>query len=332
MQLGEVPHWLGVRGIAIDASAHATLDQRRADPVIEPHAGPYRDVGAVALHHADHQQHDANDDGEHQQCLDAAGRQHAVIDLQHVDGRRQHQQIDGQAEQRHHGERGAALAQSQLQLGWIVALIDDRLAHAGVGSPRCPLNKEVGVDCEVGVDDRQCCSEARAVEEHGHVEGRSIEDECGLATDGALNDLGRGRSEDDVLCQRCVAAERVVADDPNARGVAGNDVGIGAVSRTAGGLAADAVAEQLLGSRAFDHEDICAIAAAQGVVAGTRADRVGELVAGERVVECRAGQVLDRVRDDIAGRISVGHAVERCSLLRGTARGRAARKRHGDAC
>ncbi|KGQ02328.1 hypothetical protein BBAD15_g12461 [Beauveria bassiana D1-5] len=49
-----------------------------------------------------HQRQQADDhQAQHDQREDVAGRQHAVIDLQHVQRRRQHQQVGGDAEGRH---------------------------------------------------------------------------------------------------------------------------------------------------------------------------------------------------------------------------------------
>ena len=62
--------------------------------------------------------------------------------------------------------------------------------------------------------------------------------------------------QDDVLgCCRS-SAEGVVGDDRKPGGTIGDDVGVDSVGQTARRLAADAVAEELLGSRALDHEDI----------------------------------------------------------------------------
>ena len=91
-----------------DRGEYAILKQ-----ALELHTGAYQHPGAHDLQNTKYQQHEARDDGQHQQGRLAAARQYPVEHLQHVKGHHQHQQIEKEAEYRG-GHDGRAAGSERL--------------------------------------------------------------------------------------------------------------------------------------------------------------------------------------------------------------------------
>lgn len=81
------------------------------------------DDGAARVIQRAHQREQTDDhQAQHHQREDVAGRQHAVIDLQHVERRRQHQQVGGDTERGHAVPTRAKARQERLDIQDVRAL------------------------------------------------------------------------------------------------------------------------------------------------------------------------------------------------------------------
>ena len=85
-------------------------------PVLEPGAGAGHDPAAGVFQHAHDEIQEGRQQGQRQQRLARLTAQHAVIDLQHVDRPRQHQQVDEHAEHKGRDEQPAPGLQRAAQL------------------------------------------------------------------------------------------------------------------------------------------------------------------------------------------------------------------------
>ena len=98
------------------AGAHATAQARYAGPSCSFSQQPTRIVIAVRKASSAHiGQRNGRDQRERRPARPAAGGQHAVVDLQHVDRQGQHEHVDGEAEYRACGESRAASRNRSLE-------------------------------------------------------------------------------------------------------------------------------------------------------------------------------------------------------------------------
>ncbi len=83
--------------------------------LFEPLAHPAQRGAAQRIEHAADHDGERDDDGQHQQRVAAAARQHAIVDLQQIDRRREQQEIVAAAIGKNEAERPHAGPQRRLQ-------------------------------------------------------------------------------------------------------------------------------------------------------------------------------------------------------------------------
>ncbi|MNE33555.1 hypothetical protein D3C80_1272310 [compost metagenome] len=100
-QTVELAHRLGRGRLAWrnPASDHQSLKNLTRQQSVQAQGGPHHDPVAHGVQRRQRRQGESDDDGQPDQGEDAAGRHDAVIDLHHVDGRRQVEDIDQGAEE-----------------------------------------------------------------------------------------------------------------------------------------------------------------------------------------------------------------------------------------
>ena len=101
----EVAHRLDGR---VRIARHHPLEDLRREQRIEAHARPDQQPVPDRVQRRQRQQRDGQREGDEQQSRLAARRHDAVVDLKHVDGGREEQQVDEQAEHRGRDEMRAA--------------------------------------------------------------------------------------------------------------------------------------------------------------------------------------------------------------------------------
>ena len=93
------------------------------DFFLQARAGAHQQARAHPFQQAHQYIHAQDQAGQHHQGRNAAAGQHPVVNLQHVDRRRQHQGIDAEAEQRNHRENMAQLAPDAVKFGLLGFLL-----------------------------------------------------------------------------------------------------------------------------------------------------------------------------------------------------------------
>ena len=117
----EIPQGLCLAGAAIsERGALDGVEHRHMDLGVEGEACPLQHARPQRFQRRPHDIEEGRDEGEQDQGLDAAGRQHAVVHLHHVDRGVQAEEVDEEAEDDHGDEGGADVPQGLIQRGGLV--------------------------------------------------------------------------------------------------------------------------------------------------------------------------------------------------------------------
>jgi hypothetical protein len=95
----------------VRALAEHVAEHPRPELLFQPDRGPREQALADRVQVGHHHQRGEGEREQHHQRLDAAARDHAVVDLEHEQRRRQHQHVDHQAERRRGEEVGPELGE-----------------------------------------------------------------------------------------------------------------------------------------------------------------------------------------------------------------------------
>ena len=115
---------------------HRPGQYRPAEFPVEPASHAGHDPSAQGIQQAEHHQRHRHHDGEHEQRVDVAGREHAIVELHHVDRDGEHQHVDARAEQRDRDPCATACGHDPLEL--VRAFDDHESRHLSLSSPTSP--------------------------------------------------------------------------------------------------------------------------------------------------------------------------------------------------
>ena len=102
----EIPKAFALVVALAETGVERPAEGERADTPFQPGGDPIEHAAAQGVEQTEKQQRQGGDDRQVQQGFDASRGQDAVVDLKHVDGRGQHQDVQHGAEQ-HHSRQGA---------------------------------------------------------------------------------------------------------------------------------------------------------------------------------------------------------------------------------
>jgi hypothetical protein len=116
-QLGEITERLAAGRAPHERFAHAGREYRPAKRAIEPGADAHQRLATDHFEDPENQQREGGGCGERQERLDVAARQHTIEDLEHIERRNQHQQVQEQAESADHSQAPPRFAKRGLEGG-----------------------------------------------------------------------------------------------------------------------------------------------------------------------------------------------------------------------
>jgi hypothetical protein len=115
--LGQIADEAGAPGMTFHAGANAAGQEYGPKAIDQPSTDPQGHRCSQPVDHGHDQKGAADNDGQREQRVGARGCQHAIVNLQHVNWERQHQQVGDGAERKNKPKIGAAVPNGLIEFG-----------------------------------------------------------------------------------------------------------------------------------------------------------------------------------------------------------------------